>query len=338
MTRILYIGNIVSGHGKTPTSVETLGKLLREEGYDVVSASEKKHKIGRLLDMLWVTLKRRKRYDIVLIDTYSTANFYYAWCVSQLCRLLGKSYIPILHGGNLEVRLREHPKKSRAIFANAKTMVAPSLFLKEVFSRYGYEKVRYIPNTILLEHYVFKHRSKLTPKLLWVRAFAHIYHPKMAVQVLHRLRERGHDASLCMVGPEKDDSSFEDTRQLADELGVAVTYTGKLSKEAWISMAAEYDIFINTTNFDNTPVSVIEAMALGLLVVSTNVGGIPYLVTHGKDGLLVKPEDPDEMAYAIERLLEDSRLSGQLAVDARKKVEGFDWQAVKEQWKALLNS
>ncbi|AXG71334.1 D-inositol-3-phosphate glycosyltransferase [Kordia sp. SMS9] len=333
---IVYVGNIISGHGKTATTIETLGKLLQKEGFDVRLTSNKQHKILRLLDMLWTVFKHRKKLQYVLIDTYSTTNFLYAYYVSKLCIFLKIKYIPILHGGNLEERLKNSKAKSDVIFKNAHVNISPSLFLKTVFERYGYSNLKHIPNNVELKAYPFKERSTLGAKLLWVRSFAEIYHPQLAVEVLHGLKQHGIAASLCMVGPKKD-NSFEKTQQLANELNVDVQFTGKLTKHEWIALSTEFDIFINTTNFDNTPVSLIEAMALGMPIVSTNVGGIPYLIQDGKEGILVNPNSKDDLIFAIETLINSPELVQQLIQNARKKAESFDWETVQKQWKTLLD-
>jgi len=78
-------------------------------------------------------------------------------------------------------------------------------------------------------------------------------------------------------------------------------------------------------------------MALGLPVVSTNVGGLPYLISHEVDGVLVPPNDPQAMADAIMRLQTDPKRCKTLTQNARKKVEQFDWAVVKTQWQALLS-
>jgi glycosyltransferase involved in cell wall biosynthesis len=96
------------------------------------------------------------------------------------------------------------------------------------------------------------------------------------------------------------------------------------------------DIFINTTNIDNTPVSVLEAMACGLCVVSTEVGGIPYLLDHALDALLVLPHAPDAMADAVKRILTEPGLAGRLSGNARCKTEQFDWSVILPQWEALF--
>lgn len=332
---ILYVGNIISGHGKTATTIETLGKLLQKEGFDIRLTSNKKNKILRLFDMLWTVFKLRKKLDYVLIDTYSTTNFLYAYYVSKLCIRFKIKHIPILHGGNLEERLKHSKAKSDLIFKNAHVNVSPSMFLKTVFEKYGYTNLIHIPNNVELAEYPFKYRKQVKAKLLWVRSFAEIYNPQLAVEVVHGLKLNGIEASLCMVGPKKD-ASFEKTKALAKELDVEVKFTGKLSKHEWIWLSADYDIFINTTNFDNTPVSLIEAMALGMPIVSTNVGGISYLIEDQKDGLLVKPNTSKEMISQIENLIDSPELVQKLTQNARTKAELFDWEVVKAQWKELL--
>jgi glycosyltransferase involved in cell wall biosynthesis len=79
-------------------------------------------------------------------------------------------------------------------------------------------------------------------------------------------------------------------------------------------------------------------MALGLPIVTTDVGGIPYLVTNNHTALLVKENNVDEMATAIDTLLSDKLLRLKLANNARIEVESFDWEVVKNKWKVILES
>ena len=333
---LLYLGNKLSKKGKTISSVETLGALLQLEGYHIISASTFGNKALRMLDMLWTTVRYSRQISIVLIDTYSTQNFYYAVIVGKLCRILNLPYIPILHGGNLPSRLKRNPKLCKRLFSASKTKVAPSMYLYEAFKAEGYTNLIYIPNTIEIKRYAFLKRHKLRPRLLWVRSFAEIYNPQLAIEVLEILKERGLNPSLCMVGPDKDGSLLK-CKELASRKQLDVTFTEILSKEEWTSLSTDYDIFINTTNFDNTPVSVIEAMALGLPIISTNVGGLPYLIEDQIDGVLVPPREPLLFANAIQDLLQDPKRAITYSVKARKKAEGFDWQNVKHSWITLLN-
>jgi glycosyltransferase involved in cell wall biosynthesis len=285
--------------------------------------------------MLYCVFKQRKQTDYVLIDTYSTANFYYAYLTSQLCRLLKLKYLPILHGGNLPNRLQNSPKLSGAIFKNAYKNIAPSLYTMSSFENFGYDNLIYIPNTIELKNYPFKERVFDRVNLLWVRSFSIIYNPNMAIDVLFYLKKQGVTATLCMVGPEND-GALNKAKQYAKELNVAVTFTGKLTKKEWIARSQDYNIFINTTNFDNMPVSVIEAMALGLSVISTNVGGMPFLINNQDDGILVEPNQAELFINAIKTLQSNPDQAIKMALNARAKVGQFDWEIVKKQWFSVL--
>ncbi|PVW16476.1 glycosyltransferase family 4 protein [Marixanthomonas spongiae] len=337
MKRILYIGNKLSKKGNTLSTVESLGRKLNEEGFTVKTASSQKNKALRMIDMLRAVLKNRTWADVVLIDTYSTLNFQYAVAVAGLCRFYHIPYIPMLHGGNLPSRLQQSKKQSQKLFGKAKTNVAPSGYLLDAFKKEGYTNLTYIPNTIEVEQYPFLLRKELTPKLLWVRSFSKIYNPMLALQLLEALLEKGYThAELCMIGPEKD-GSLKECKAYAAQRKLPVTFTGGLPKTEWIERAKHFDLFINTTNVDNTPVSVIEAMALGLPVVSTKVGGVPFLIEDGIDGLLVPPKTVTGFATAIQQLLENKVDHQAISLQARKKAEHFDWHTVKEKWKTLLN-
>ena len=333
--KLLYLGNRLSKHGFNKTTIETLGLHLEQEGFGVYYASNKKSFPFRMLDMMWSVVLYRKQVSYILIDTYSTKAFWYAFVCSLLARVLNIKYIPILHGGDLPNRLKNNPKLCRMVFANAYQNVAPSGYLKQAFENAGFKNVIHIPNSIEIDKYEFKTRAELIPKLLWVRAFASIYNPQMAVKVLQQLQEKYPSASLTMVGPDKD-GSLQTTKAFADSIGVAVNFTGQLAKEDWWQLASEHDIFINTTHFDNTPISVMEAMALGLPVVSTNVGGIPHLLTDKENALLVSDNDVSKMTDAICSLLEDQQKASDLTLNARHFIEQMDWNVVKEEWKRVL--
>lgn len=317
------------------SSVEILGRLLGEVGFSIISISDKKNTLLRLLHMLWVCYKSRSKVDFVLIDTYSTLNFYYAFFVSQLCRMLRLKFIPILRGGDLPSRLKKSPKLSKAIFNNAYLNIAPSLYIKSNFEALGFNNITCIPNSIELKNYPFKKRIFDDIRLLWVRSFSKIYNPNLAIEVFKSLKNEGVYVKLCMVGPDSD-GSLQESKKYADQLGVEVRFTGKLTKKEWIKLSEDYNIFINTTNFDNMPVSVIEAMALGLPVVSTNVGGIPFLIENNKNGILVEPNSASGFVDSIKNIIKSSDNSNLIIEEARNHVENLDWKIIKKQWVKVL--
>lgn len=317
------------------STIHILGELLAKEGYTLYFASSINNKFFRLIDMIATTLKRIRSIDVVIIDTYSTLNFYFAFIISQICRLFNKPYIPRLNGGNLPARLKSNPRMSSMIFKYAKYNVSPSFYLKRSFEQLGYPNVLYIPNALNVEKYPVAIKSYSSPKLLWVRSFSKIYNPKLAIQVLYELKKQYPDAELCMIGPDSD-GTLKEVKSFANELNIDVKFTGKLTKEEWIEESKNYNIFINTTNYDNMPVSVIEAMALGFPIVSTDVGGMPDLIDHNSDGLLVPPNDAVAMVKAIKFLLDNESNRDQIISNSRTKVESFDWEHVKKEWNGIL--
>lgn len=336
MNSILYIGNKLSHHGYTKGVIETLGLLLQSEGFKVHYAGENLNPFFRLLEMLYNIWKLRNKVSYLLIDTYSTSAFWYAYLAGITARLMKIKYIPILHGGNMPVRLQKSKCACNLLFTNSYSNVAVSGYLKKAFDEVGYKAI-VIPNNIDISLYPVKIRSNPKPKILWVRSFHQQYNPNMAIDVLEELLKMYPDAVLCMVGPDKD-GSMKDFKDYAQNKGILdkIKITGILSKETWLELSSDYDFFINTTNVDNTPVSVIEAMALGLCVISTNPGGIPFILSHNKNACLVNPGDAQKMAGCIASLLDNNSDFHRITSNGRKIAEGHDWGIIKNHWIKLL--
>ncbi|HVX49785.1 MAG TPA: glycosyltransferase family 4 protein [Chitinophagaceae bacterium] len=332
--RIVYIDNFLVEHGYTPATGATLTALFAREGYDVVRAGTKKNKVARLLEMLAAII--RNRQAVVLIAVYSTSAFYFAWACAQLCRLIGAIYIPCLHGGNLPERVAKSPVLCRQIFARSYTNVVVSGYLQQCIAEKKWPSVL-IPNSINIKLYPFLLRSQIQPKLLWVRSFHAIYNPALAIKLVKALLPKYPSVLLTMVGPDKD-GSMEKCKTLAVELGVSgnIHFTGRLSQAGWAALSASHDVFINTTNFDNLPVSVIEAMALGMPVVSTDAGGLKYLVKNRENGMLAGTGDVAAFQLAVEALLVDAGLTAGLSQAARQTAETFDELHVLQAWHTLL--
>lgn len=333
---LLYIGNNLKSPRSLLTETQNLGEAFRKIVYNIKAASDKTLKFLRLVEMLRLIERILKTSPFFLIDTYGALNFYYAYLVAKACQFYKLDYIPILHGGNLPTRLGESKGLSHSLFGNAKMNVAPSQFLYRIFNRAGFDNLQIIPNAIELNKFPFKKRKSFLPKMLWVRRFQGRYNPMMAIKVLEQLKKEYPSAELCMVGPEKD-GSLQKCKEYAEKHDLKVIFTGKLKKKEWAKVSADYDIFLNSTNIDNTPISVIEAMALGLAIVSTDVGGMKDLIDHQENGVLVPWKNERSMVKAVKSLLEDQIRTAQMTLNAREKVSNFDWEKVKHNWNELLN-
>jgi glycosyltransferase involved in cell wall biosynthesis len=332
-------GSFVPGFELERYAGGALANKWEQLGGKVIITSRLRRRPLRLLDMLGTALWRRRDYDVAHVTVFSGPAFIYAECLAKLLRFLGKPCTLGLHGGNLPDFAGRHPARTRRLFSQASLVVCPSSYLLEKLKPFRPD-LQLIPNAIDVSQYPLGLRPPGGPRLLWLRAFHHIYNPMMAPAVLERLRQNLPQARLTMVGPDKGDGSYEATLRSATQLGVRdhIEFTGPIPNASVAQVLSEHDIFLNTTNVDNTPVSVIEALACGLPVVSTNVGGIPYLLEHEKTALLVPPQNVAEMTSAVLRLLSDFRLASHLSENGRKLAESFDWEVVLPQWRHLLNN
>jgi len=336
---ILLAGNFLSRANGARQVSEELALRLPQLGWNVVCTSYKKNRAVRLIAMMGTAWRYRKAYSVASVDVFSGPAFLWTEAVCWTLRRAGKPYVLALHGGNLPVFAERQPRRVRRLLRSAAAITVPSAYLQTTAQAHS-ENVRLLPNPLELSGYRFVLREKPEPNLIWLRAFQGLYNPTLAVKVVASLAAQHPDARLTMVGPDKGDGSFDRTCQLAKELAVndRCVFPGGVAKAevpAWLNQGS---IFLNTTNIDNTPVSVLEAMACGLCVVSTDVGGIPDLLEHEHDALLVPPDDPEAMTAAVSRLLAEPALAARLSQNGREKAERCDWSVVLPQWDELFRS
>lgn len=224
------------------------------------------------------------------------------------------------------------------MLSNAVAVVSPSQFLQRAMSECR-KDIRVIPNAIDLIDTAADENVRVKPDIAWLRAFHEIYDPALAVKVLSIVSKGFPEATLTMYGPDKGDGSLQETKHIAENLGISdrVVFAGQIPKTDVQEKLSDHSIFINTTNVDNTPVSVIEAMAAKLAIVSTDVGGIPDLLEHQRTALLVPPNDADAMAEAVIRILTEDGLVERLSVNARREAEKYSWDIVIPQWEQLFD-
>ena len=334
-----FVGTFpVPEHGSRGIS-EDLCARLASTGWQMRIVSRHPSRIGRVVEMLWTCWRERHRYRVAAVDLYSGPAFFWAKAVCVVLRRIGKPYILMLHGGNLPKFAASRQGMVRSLLASAVAVTTPSYYLMEHMQPYRND-IQVLPNGISISSYPHQLRRQGALRLIWLRAFHEIYNPVMAVHVLALLKQECPDIHLTMIGPDKGDGSLQKTRQEAERLCVIdnLTLLGSVRKEDVPGKLADGDIFLNTARIDNTPVSVLEAMASGLCVVSTSVGGIPYLVRGGYEALLVPSDNAESMAEAVRRIIVEPDLSRRLSSNARRKVEQLDWSVILPRWEKLLIS
>lgn len=334
---VLLVANFLSVTGGNRGYSEELADRLEARGRRIVRTSSEVGRARRLLDMVTTVWRRRHDYEVALIDVFSGASFIWAEAVAFELRRLGKPYVLTLRGGSLPEFARRWPRRVRHLLRSAAAVTAPSGFLVDGMHDYRAD-VTVVPNALELDSYEFAMRDGVAPRIVWLRALHAIYNPVLAVEVLAQIVANHSAARLMMIGPDKDGSQRA-VEERAIQLGVRdrLDLVGRVTKREVPARLAAGDVFLNTTNVDNAPLSVLEAMATGLCIVSTAVGGIPYLLRDGENALLVPPKDPTAMARAVERIFADRALAARLSAQARVAAEEHGWGRVLARWDQIID-
>jgi 2-deoxystreptamine N-acetyl-D-glucosaminyltransferase/2-deoxystreptamine glucosyltransferase len=135
-------------------------------------------------------------------------------------------------------------------------------------------------------------------------------------------------AQLLIVG---DGPSRRAAEQQASPLGQRVRFTGFMPHTQIPAVLGHIDLLVLATWYEELPSVLIEAMAAGLPVVASMVGGIPTLIEHDRNGLLVPPGDAAALAAAISRVLTEPGTAARLAAAAQQTAQRYTWPALARQ-------
>jgi glycosyltransferase involved in cell wall biosynthesis len=275
------------------------------------------------------------KYDILHIFTPG----YFAFMLAPapailLANLLRKKTILNYRDGRAEDHLTNWPSAIR-VMRLVDEIVAPSNFLVDVFSRFGLP-ARSIPNIVDLEQFRFRERSRPRPAFLHNRGLEPLYNVQCTIRAFALIQQRYPDATLTIA---HDGPLRKQLEQLAAELQLRnVKFVGNVSRKQTPGVYDQADIYISNPNIDNMPVSVLECFAAGLPIISTRVGGVPYILEHERTGLLVERDDHQGIAQAAFRLLEEPDLAARLTRNAREECRMYAPAAVASDWLALYTS
>ena len=278
-------------------------------------------------------LRLLRRADVVHLFSASYWSFLLAPVPAILAaRLLRKPVILHYHSGEAE----DHLVRWRPVLAPflrlVDEIVVPSSFLQSVFAQHGYRAV-VIPNVINNSDFPYRRRAPLRPRLLSVRSLENHYRIENTVAAFAHLKRRFPDATLTIAGC---GSRQRQLRQMVQKLGLKdVRFAGAVCPAALSGLYDGAHIFVNSSVVDNQPVSILEAFAAGLPVVSTPTGDIAAMLCRGEAGLIIDPEDPLALAEAMTRLLEDPELARRITTRARQEVERYTWSRIGERWRSV---
>ena len=279
-------------------------------------------------------LRSLPRYDVVHVFSASYWSFVLAPTPAILIgKMLGKRVVVNYRSGEAEDHLRRWRRTAVPTLRRADVVVAPSGYLVDVFSRFGIG-AESIANFIDPDAVRFRERVRLRPVFLSNRNFQALYNVPCVLRAFATIQARLPDARLIVVG---DGPEREHVHETARELELRnVEFVGAVRPAEMGRWYDEADVYVNASDIDNMPNSIIEAFACGLPVVTSRAGGIPYVVEHERNGLLVDCGDHEALAAAALRLIDDPELAQRLIAEGRRDVDAqYTWNAVSDRWTKL---
>ncbi|MGX2039748.1 glycosyltransferase family 4 protein [Methylocaldum sp. MU1018] len=347
--RIAMIGPWPPPAGGMAGQTAQLARLLRQQGIWVeevqVNAPYPSAWIGRikgvraLLRLFFYVLRLRRvasRVDLFHVMANSGWSWHlFAAPAIWTGHLCGKPVVVNYRGGQAEEFFDRSFRWVRPSLARAAKIIVPSEFLQRVFGKFGIsceiipnivDRDRFFPGTPSLARkpedpihiVVARHLERLYDNATAIRAFAHI-------------KDRYPSARMTIAGTGPELARL---RQLARELGLdrEVRFSGNLDRDEMANLFRTADLMLNPSLADNMPNSLLEALACGVPIVSTDVGGIPLIVKDKETALLVKPEQPGAMADAALRILDDHRFRRRLVEQGLIQAERYSWPSIRELW------
>jgi glycosyltransferase involved in cell wall biosynthesis len=245
-----------------------------------------------------------------------------------IARLRGVPVVVNYRGGEAADFLERSARQVRWTLKAADALVVPSEFLQDVFGRHGI-RAEIVPNIVDASRFRFVARKRAdSPHLVVARNLEPIYDVPTAIRAYAIVRQAIPSARLSVAGSGPELDSLHELAR-AHGLEDAIRFTGRLDPNGMAALYGDADVLLNPSRVDNMPNSVLEAHASGVPVVSTRVGGVPYIIRDGVNGLLVDAGDAGAMASAVLRLLRDADMASRLAAAGAMDAQRYTWPHVR---------
>jgi L-malate glycosyltransferase len=275
-------------------------------------------------------LLRVYKYDVLHVFSASYFSFVLAPTPAILIgKLYGRKVLLNYHSGEAEDHLRRWRKTAIPTIRLADLVIVPSNYLVRVFADFGL-KARPIYNLIDSERFRFRERKPLQPRFLSNRSLESHYGVDVVLRAFRIIQQSIPEASLTIAG---DGSQRRALQTLAKELDLRnTTFLGQVDPASIIDLYDAADVYLNGSEIDNQPLSILEAFSCGLPIVTTDAGGIPYMVDDGTTAMVVARGDHAQMAERAIGLFRNPALTKQLIERGREECSKYSWQAVRESW------
>ena len=237
-----------------------------------------------------------------------------------------KRTIITYHGGGAANYFERHGGFASRWLNRADVVIVLNGYLEKVFKEYNIPCV-VIPNVIELRQNIYRSKTEICPKLISVRTLSETYRIDLILQAYKQVMEYYPNATLVVLGD--GDKRAELEQYVRDNHLTGVRFFGQVPNGQIYNYLQKNDILLSAPIVDNMPVSIMEAMNAGLLVISSRVGGVPYMIDEGHSGLLFDRGNADQMAKQILWALENQIDCLKMIDNAHNEVQKYCWNQVR---------
>ena len=336
MKRVLYISNYKKGLGGISAQVDLLRECINGEGeekrVDIFSTK------GNIVERLWkfiVLIYITRDYDMLHIhgcSDWGMLPVVYGVIAGKIWR---KKIIVTYHGGGAGGYLSRHGNFARRWLCRADKVIVLSGYLEKIFEEYHIPCI-VIPNIVPMREDIYSPKEAIKPKMISIRHLTELYRIDMIIQAYEQVLKQYPDATLDILGQGDQREKLE--QYVAEHHLDGVHFIGQVPNEQIYDYLKANDIMLSAPKIDNMPVSLLEAMNAGVLVISSRVGGVPYMIEHGRTGLLFDGLEDEgvrgletEILWALDRQEE----SVQMVEAAHEEVKKYSWTEVRKQLLSL---
>lgn len=332
MKRVLLIANYKGPIGGISGQVEMLYQCLSSEGYTSDIFSTQGNPINRI-ELFFKLLCAARRYDVLHIhgcSEWGMLPIVYGVIAGKIWR---KRIIVTYHGGGADEYFAKHGAFAKRWLGRADKVIVLNGYLEKVFAKYEIPCI-VIPNIIELneaqEHSVYQWDK---PRLISVRHLRELYNIPCILKAFAIVKEQVPGATMTILGDGPMRAELE--RLVVSGLGVSgladsVQFVGQVKSSEMAGYLAKNDILLSAPHIDNMPVSVMEAMNAGTLVISSRVGGVPYMIEDGVSGMLFEDDDAEGMAKCILQAIANPKRTEAMIAKAKRDVAKYNWKEVRK--------
>ena len=286
--------------------------------------------VVRLPIFLLLVWKAASRANVLHAFSASYSSFVLncvpIWLIAKLRR---KAFVLNYHTAREWEKLASS-RLAKWVLKRTERIVVPSAFLAGKFEEIGVQ-TSVVPNIIDEDRFHYRPRNPLHPTAICTRNLSPDYGIEVVIEAFAIVLRHYPAATLYLIGggPLRDQ-----LESLVQALGLTsrILFCGAMPNEKVAEWVERADIFINASLLDNAPLSILEAMASGLPVVTTAAGGIPVLLRHEDTALLCPIGDARALADQLRRLLREPELALQIAHRAHEESRMYRWVSIRTKW------